>query len=52
MMETPQIPAEVWPLLWDIWEWAQPKWKELTATAFAFVLTIGLLKAVRRRGGS
>ncbi len=51
-METPEIPPQVWPLLWDIWEWVQPRWMELAATAFAFVFTIGLLRAMRRRGGS
>lgn len=50
-MEDIVIPEQVWPLAWNIWEWAKPRWMELTAAAFAFVFTVSLFRAVRRRGG-
>ncbi len=57
-METPQIPVEVWPLLWEIWRTIKPTlldmlkwWKEAAALILAGVFILKLRSATRKRGG-
>ncbi len=43
-----QIPAEAWPLLWDMWYTAKPWWKEILGGTLVFMLLLNWIRNRRR----